>query len=83
MIAVRTLSFILLIVGAIALPGWVLLPFALAYAFFFRAYELLVLAACIDAYFGIAAHLPYYTICTLIMLVSVEWLKPYLALHNR
>lgn len=83
MMQLRIVSFVFIATIAVVAPPLIVLPFALAYAFRFRAYELLVLAAGVDAYFGVAAPLPYYTIVTFIMLIAMEWLKPHLSFHNR
>lgn len=80
---VRILCFCALFAAAIVLPWWLVAPFALVYAFAFRAYELLALAACIDAYFGAAAQIPYYTLGALSFMIVAEFVKPYLSFYSR
>lgn len=76
----RVLAAIALFILAVVLPWWAALPLAVAYAFFFRAYELPMLAACIDGYFGAGIAVPYYTAAAALLLVVSEWIKPSLAI---
>ena len=69
------------IVGIFCTP-FILAPLAIVYAFMFRsAYELIVLAACIDAFFGSDAFLPYYTLSAIAIVGIAELIKPHLALY--
>lgn len=83
MVIIRISSFLILSILAVFGAPWIVLPLALIYAFTWRAYELLFLAACIDAYFGGAAAIPYYTTTTLLFIVVAEWVKPYLSIYNK
>ncbi len=61
---------------------FILAPIAFVYAFVFRnAYELIILAACIDAFFGAAATLPYYTISAIVVVGIAELIKPHLSFY--
>ena len=55
---------------------------ALAYALRYTAYELIVIAAAIDAYYGMGTSVPYYTICTILGVLIIEWMKPRISLYN-
>ena len=79
----RTVFFIILVFATVVAPTPVFIIGALAYAFRYTAYELLLLAVCIDAYYGVGTFLvPYYTIITCIGLIFIEWLKPRISLYN-
>lgn len=60
---------------------WLLLPFVLLHAFAWFAVELVVIAALIDAYFGILHPVPYYTLAAVVIVVLAEWLKPQLSMY--
>lgn len=79
---IRIVSLILIVIGSIFIAPWVLLPMVAAYALYWRAYELLLVAACIDAYFGGAVNIPYYTISVLFILIIMEWVRPSLLFNN-
>ena len=64
------------------LSPWALVPFVVVYAFRWHAYELLIAAACIDAYLGLGMGLPYYTLGTGCVLIVLEWLKPSLSFYT-
>ena len=63
-------------------PVWLLAVCAFLYALRFTAYELLVLAACIDAYYGGFVAIPYYTLVAALTLLIVEYIKPRLIVYN-
>lgn len=67
---------------ALLAPVWVAALCALAYAFWVRAYELIPLAMVIDAYFGVAAHVPYYTVLAVAVVVIMELIKPHLTVSR-
>jgi hypothetical protein len=72
---------VLFLIGMLA-PVWVAVPCALCYAFWVRAYELIPLAMVIDAYFGVAASAPYYTLAATLVVVVMELVKPHLAVSR-
>ena len=80
---VRILLFTILVFATVVAPTPIFIVGALAYAFRYTAYELLLLAVCIDAYYGVG-HLsvPYYTIITSVGLFFIEWMKPRISLYN-
>ncbi len=61
-------------------PGVLLALAALCYALYYRAFELVLLAACIDAYFGYG-HLPYYLLVTTVAIFLIELGKPHVRLR--
>jgi hypothetical protein len=80
---VRLLIFVAIMCGAVIFPTWLLALCAFFYALRYTAYELLILACAIDAFYGAGAiAIPYYTIFTALTLVIVEWLKPRFSLYN-
>jgi len=78
----RLFLFAALMLLSVFAPVWILAACALAYALRFTAYELLVLAACIDAYYGGSSALPYYTLVTAALLLAVEYIKSRLIVYN-
>ena len=71
---------ILLFLSTLLSP-WLLLPFAILHAFSWFAFELIIIAAAIDAYFGVLYVAPYYTISALGLVVLAEWVKPRLSVY--
>ncbi|MEX0931087.1 MAG: hypothetical protein WDZ68_02205 [Candidatus Paceibacterota bacterium] len=79
----RYISFIVIAISSIFVTPWILAPLVVLYALHWRAYELLIVAACIDAYFGVASSIPYYTVSVLMILIVMEWVKPSLLFNNQ
>lgn len=80
---VRILLFILVCVIAIIAPTALLAVCSLAYALRYTAYELIVLAAAIDAYYGLGFTIvPFYTLIACVSLISIEWIKPRISVYN-
>jgi hypothetical protein len=78
----RIVSFITLVFLGTLLPGWLIIVLALAYATKWTAYELIVLATLGDAFFGVEANIPIYTIGAIIIVFGAEWLKPKFLVYN-
>lgn len=78
----RLAGFIILFILSTLVHPLILLPLALWHALNWRAYELLIIAVCADAYFGISYTIPYYTISTLIILIVAEWLRVHLSFYT-
>ena len=78
----RTIACIAVgIVGIFCTP-WLLLPLAIAYTFIFhRAYELVLVGASIDAFFGVSVVVPYYTIAAMLLVGVAELVKPHLTFY--
>lgn len=83
MITVRIIAFITLLIVSTIVPHFIFLPAALLYALVWRGYELIVLAICIDAYFGVGHHIPYYSLYTSVIVLGAEWIKPSLLVYNK
>ncbi|HEU4677519.1 MAG TPA: hypothetical protein VFS75_02265 [Candidatus Paceibacterota bacterium] len=78
----RIIAFICLFFAALYLPLWLFALGAVAYAFTFRAYELLVLAVLIDAEFGEPGTGAYrYTASVAIALLFAALVRPYLRFY--
>lgn len=79
----RVVSFITLLFLVTLLPWYILLALVCCYALYFELpIELVVLAALIDGFFGVASTMPLYTITTTIVLFLSEWVKPRLMIYN-
>lgn len=73
---IRTLSFgLILLVALIFSPVWSV-PLIVLHMLRYSAYELLILAVCIDVYFGAHAW-PYYTLVVVFGLVVITFVRPY------
>ena len=79
---VRLLLFVCIGIIAIVAPTPLLALCALAYALRYTAYELIVIAVCIDAYYSVGTFIPYYTIAVCAALILIEWVKPRVSLYN-
>ncbi len=72
----RIFFFALMIVVGFVGPWWMLVPLALVYAFWYRAYELLALGFFLDASYGVYPIPFIYTLSALVTLFVLETLKP-------
>ena len=79
----RVLFFVGVVIVAGALPWWALLFVAGAYAFRYRAWELVFLGVFLDAFFGhTAPFLPvplWYTLAAALLVGGLQIVKPRLA----
>lgn len=82
---IRLLAFFVLLLSVLHLPLWFFLPLAIGYTFYFRAYELLFLAGCVDAYYGSSGSFSfsYYTAITLSIVLLIEYLRPFLNINDK
>lgn len=81
----RILLFILILFVASVAPTWVLIVCMVLYSLRYTAYELVVLGACIDVYYGTNMGLlvvPYYTVGVTLWLLLIEWAKPSISVYN-
>lgn len=80
----RLLSFIALAILAATAPAFVLILGVCLYAFVYRGVELIALMVFVDAYFMYSAALvPWYTVASTLLLIGIEFVKPYLLLYNQ
>ncbi|MFT5037388.1 MAG: hypothetical protein ACI9VM_000968 [Candidatus Azotimanducaceae bacterium] len=80
----RIITFIFLVFLSTLLPWYLVLGCAVVYAWYFKtAYELIVLAIAIDAYFGAHIVFAQYTVTAIILLISMEWAKPRFLIYNK
>lgn len=80
---IRIVCFLGVALLGIIAPTGVFVVFALAYALRYTAYELMIIAVSIDAYYGLGyATVPYYTIATTVGLLLIEWIKPRISVYN-
>lgn len=79
----RFFFFVAILFCAVAAPAWLLALIALAYAFRYTGYELIFVAAAIDAFYGAGSFsFPYYTLAAAAGLICIEWVKPRISLYN-
>lgn len=79
---VRVLAGAIILLLATVVSPWLLLPFIILHALSWFAIELLVIAAAIDAYFGVAHMMPYYTLSAFVIVAAAEWIKPHLSFYS-
>lgn len=83
MIGLRILSFCVVLVISTIIPLWLLAPVVVLYALRWHAFELILLAGCIDAFFGVASSIPYYTIGMIGIVLIAEIVRPHLSFFDR
>jgi len=76
----RLIALVILTAATVLLPAVLLVPLVLIYAFNFWAWELILLAVLIDAYFGSAVVAPYYTYGAIALVLIAEYSKKNLSL---
>jgi len=74
----RTILLIFLSFITIFASPFLALPIAFWYSLRFFAPELIVLSAFLDAYFGVVAELPYYTLSAFFMIIVTMFIKRYI-----
>lgn len=79
----RLVSFTFLCILATLLPLPISIVLVCAYALLWEGYELLLLAVFLDAFFGVGATLPYFTLGTILLLVVSLWMRPRLSFYNQ
>lgn len=79
----RIIFFITLLILSTMIPIELYLIGVVLYALFWSGYELLILAACIDAYFWALSGISYYTLFTFVAILAIEWFRPLLLFDNR
>jgi len=78
----RVFLLIALVLVAYMAPLWLFLIGMAGYAFFWKGYELLLVAVCIDIQFGFGGIFGYtYTILTGIIILGITMIKPNLRLR--
>ena len=76
----RLLALVGIILVAVWLPFWACLLCALVYAFFYFAWDLVLVGICIDILFGIGLW-PYYALCIGVIVYGIELLRPKLSVQ--
>jgi hypothetical protein len=80
----RLFWFLLVFITAAAGPWWLLAFVGVPYLVHFAGVELLAIALLVDGYFGYErTGWPLYTLVTLIAIVAVRFLRPYISVYNR
>ena len=78
----RLIAGLIIFIVSIFVPPLVILPLAILHSLSWFALELIIFAALIDVYFGVVSGLPYYTLGAIIIVLVVEYLKPYLTFYS-
>lgn len=79
----RLLSFLVLFVLGFTAPWWLVALGLAVYALVFAGWEIILLAALVDAFFmSTTTVLPLYTLGCTIGLIAVALLRPYMMLYN-
>ena len=79
----RGISFVCLLLLSTLLPVPLLAVLAFLYSLKWSAYELLILAALLDSFYGVGHVVPYYTTVLFASLLIIEWAKPQFLIYNR
>lgn len=79
---VRLAHFFLIFIALYLGVWWVVLPYALWYAWRNTGYELVLIGIVIDAYFGMFYYVPYYSLASLALVVFMQLLRPRILLYN-
>ncbi len=80
----RLLSFIGLIILAASAPAFFLALAICLYALVYRGVELIALVVFVDAYFMYSGSIiPWYTTLSILLLITIEFAKPYLLLYKQ
>lgn len=78
----RIFFFLILMIAAFTMSWWWFALVALVYALFYEAYELIILSALVDAFFGDTAVPVLYTLLGSGIFVLVELVKPLLSFYE-
>jgi len=82
---IRIILFIAVVITAVTAPTIVFAVCAILYALKYTAYELIIVGACIDAYYSTMDFplIPYYTLILCGLLIFIEWIKPRIWVYNQ
>jgi hypothetical protein len=78
---IRALSVFAVVLSALIGPAWIFFVAAGLFSIRYCGYEVIVIAALLDAYFGLGG-IPYYLITTFIGVLVLEWSKPKVTLYT-
>ncbi len=81
---IRALWFLGVLVSAAAGPLWFLCLVGVPYLLYYAGIELLFVALLVDGYFGFErTDWPLYTLVVLVLIIVVQFLRPYISVYNR
>jgi hypothetical protein len=81
--SMRVFFLLVIIISALVAPWWLFLCFVGMYTLFYTGYELLVVAALVDAFYGSHLMFPFlYTIGTGILCMVALSIKPSLRFYK-
>lgn len=78
----RLSLFLIIVFGLLHTPWFLWLPFLVIYSFLYRCYEILIFAACVDAYYGTGIMSPFYVLIVLGVMFVTELIRPRLNINN-
>jgi len=82
-IFLRVISFLVLLILGFSGPWFLFVGGILLYCVAFSGIEVIVLAASVDAYFGFNTQsFYYYTIYTALLLITVQYARPFLKIYD-
>ena len=81
----RVILFVILLFLCAFAPLWVCAVALVCYALRYTAYELIILAVCLDVLYGMQLRfsVPYYTLVVLSGLIIIESIKPHIWVYNQ
>ena len=81
----RIFLFLVLLGLCAYAPVWLYVVGIVCYAVRYRAYELVILAVFLDAFYGMDGGfmIPVYTLGVIIGLLAIESVKPYISVYNQ
>lgn len=78
----QVFSILFIIWSFIAGLLFIAVPAAILYTFFFRGFELIVVAILIDGYFQAFYSFPWLSVCTIIAVFAIDFIKPQLLMYT-
>ncbi len=80
----RIIAFLVVFLAAAAGPVWLLWTSIAVYVLIGGGFEVLAITLLVDGYYGYhMVSYPYYTLITLLLLLLVHMLQPYLSVYNQ
>ncbi|OIP78411.1 MAG: hypothetical protein AUK16_00315 [Parcubacteria group bacterium CG2_30_44_11] len=80
----RLFFYIVVLLTAATGPVWIFAPTALVYILRYTGAEILFITFLVDAYFGYGHTLvPWYSVSTFCLLITVRLLRPYISVYTR
>lgn len=78
----RLCALMFMVTATVGGLWWCALPVLAVYLHQYQAFELPLIAIMIDGYLGAFYQVPYLSICTTVLVLITEWLKPTLMFYT-